>query len=408
MKILLSLPESPFDPTNGAARSMRTIAELMAAAGHKVRCVATTATERPGFTNGPIYGETVGEWESERTMIGGDSRDVGYRLLNVKGAATLKWRTESRELRVDGLFDYQLFNFKPDLLLCYGGHPTDIARFHRAKRAGCKIVFGLRNYGYQRRGFLDFADGVLTSSRFLTNWYRDRFGIESTSLPLPIWPEDVIAQNREPKYFTAINPTREKGQMILATVFKFLGEERSDIPLQLVTTGSQTWPEPLWTTVIPWQAQPKEIYRQTKVLLVPSVWEEPAGRVIAEAMLNGIPPIITDRGGMVEVANGGAFVLPLAKHITPQTSQPVPLSVAQPWIDLIVKLHDAGDQTSLLWTRTAHAAQIYQPENLTPRYVDYFERILAGKPIEQQHGPCMDLASLTEDRSHTAEGRTNV
>lgn len=397
MKILLSLPESPFDPTNGAARSMRTIAELMAAAGHEVRCVATTATK----------------WDTPDIKTPqGNVRNVNHSLVDVDGRSTNSWRTPALESTVDAWFDDTLHGFKPDILLCYGGHARDIARFLRARRAGCKIVFGLRNYGYQRRGFLGFADGVLTSSRFLTNWYRDRFGIDSTPLPLPIWPEDVIAEKHEPIYFTAINPTREKGSMILAAICSVLTDQRPDIPFLIV--GDNALPVELTafqaneTKRLPWQANPKDIYRQTKVLLVPSVWEEPAGRVIAEAMLNGIPPIITDRGGMVEVANGGAFVVPLAKHITPETSQPVPLSVAQPWIDLIVKLHDAGDQTSLLWTRTAHAAQIYQPENLTPRYVDYFERILAGKPIEQQHGPCMDLAALTEDRSHAPEGRPNV
>ena len=332
MKILLSLPESPFDPTNGAARSMRTIAELMAAGGHEVRCVATTATERPG---GPTYKD----WDRVHNLIGAEFRKVDYRLLHVAGASTKTWRTPEREDELNGGWWYSLFHFKPDLVLCYGGHPRDLMRFDRAKQAGVKIVFGLRNFGYPARGFLDFADGILTSSQFLSDWYKKGYGVESTSLPLPIWPEDVIAEKHEPIYFTAINPTREKGLWLLAKVFTELADRRPDIPLRVVTDGSLPM-EFYEADVIPWQANPKEIYRQTKVLLVPSIWEEPAGRVIAEAMLNGIPPIITDRGGMLQTANGGAIVLPLAKHVTPSQSTPVGLDVAQPWIDAIIRLHD--------------------------------------------------------------------
>ena len=373
MKILLSLPESPFDPTNGAARSMRTIAELMAAAGHEVRCVATTATERQ-----QVF--PFADWNRSGLlgyMLTGSFREVQYRCIDVQGDSTKHWRKPDRELKFDAMFDYQIQYGKPDLLLCYGGHPTDIARFHRAKRAGCKIVFGLRNYGYQRRGFLDFADGVLTSSRFLTNWYRDRFGIESTSLPLPIWPEDVITEKHEPIYFTAINPTREKGLMILQTVLSHLARTRPDIPFMIVTDGRDI--DFTGAQRLPWQANPKEIYRQTKVLLVPSIWEEPAGRVIAEAMLNGIPPIITDRGGMVETANGGATVLPLAKELRPSRSTPVPMCVAQPWIDEIIRLHDDETEYNLSRVAANLAGNMYHPSQVIKRYEQYFEGILAGE-----------------------------
>jgi glycosyltransferase involved in cell wall biosynthesis len=374
MKILLSLPENPFDYTNGAARSMRTIAELMAAAGHEVRCVATTATEYPANAIDPMEAFV-------------SVRGVVYTMVRVQGSSQ-NWRNPAEEHAFDRMFRSAI-DQAPNLLLCYGGHPTDLACFHRAKRAGVKIVFGLRNYGYPARGFFDFCDGVITSSKFLSDWYRTRFGVESTPLPLPIWPEDVIAENREPKCFTAINPTREKGLMILDKVIKFLAETRHDIPFLIV--GDSPWRAPKFCNVsnAEWQANPKEIFAQTKVLMVPSVWEEPAGRVIAEAMLNGIPPIITDRGGMVEIANGGAYVLPLAKEITPNRSSPVPLSVAQDWIDLIVSIHDnkpnwAGDRASK-WAsdRARRAASIYLPEHTTPLYESYFQAIVAGKPTAE-------------------------
>ena len=384
MRILLSLPESPFDPTNGAARSMRTIAELMAAAGHEVRCVATTAREHGC--------DAVYDTRFHR-------RDVSYSIVDTNGLGTQHWRKADSELEFDIRFNNAL-NYCPDLLLCYGGHPTDVARYHRAKRASVKIVFGLRNYGYQQRGFFDFCDGVITSSQFLSDWYRKYYGVESTPLPLPIWPEDVIAENREPKYFTAINPMRGKGAMILVAAFRGLAEQRPDIPV-MVVMGESTLLDAAMTTnrsdlVIPWQSNPKEIYRQTKVLLVPSVWEEPAGRVIAEAILNGIPPIITDRGGMPEVANGGAIILPLDAKITPARAVPVPLSVAQPWIDTIIRLHDDAKYYAECSAMAKDAAMMYHTPVTTALYQEYFERILAGQPVAERREPIHSLTALEQ------------
>jgi glycosyltransferase involved in cell wall biosynthesis len=384
MKILLSLPESPFDPTNGAARSMRTIAELMVAAGHNVRCVATTAREH-GCDS--VYDTRFSQ------------RGVSYSIVNTNGLGSQRWRTPETELDFDRRFEAAR-GHNPDLLLCYGGHPTDQKRYLRAHQSGVKIVFGLRNYGYGQRGWFDKFDGIITSSQFLTNWYRTRFGVESTPLPLPIWPEDVIAENPEPKYFMAINPTREKGMMILETVFGWLEKNRPDIPRMLITDSpAHMNKEAFWhTQILRWQSNPAEIYRQTKVLLVPSVWEEPAGRVIAEAMLNGIPPIITDRGGMPEVANGGAIILPLDKRITTEVSvaHPVSMKIAQPWIDMIIRLHDDPAYYAERSGIAADAAMMYHTPVTTGLYSDYFERILAGQPVAERPVPIHSLTALEQ------------
>jgi len=45
-RLLLCLPQMPQDPASGAARSMRTICEMLAGSGWTVRVLATTATER--------------------------------------------------------------------------------------------------------------------------------------------------------------------------------------------------------------------------------------------------------------------------------------------------------------------------------------------------------------------------
>ena len=44
----------------------------------------------------------------------------------------------------------------------------------------------------------------------------------------------------------------------------------------------------------------KEAYKQTRIVLVPSKWEEPYGRIPIEAGASGIPTIATSNGGLSE------------------------------------------------------------------------------------------------------------
>jgi len=56
----------------------------------------------------------------------------------------------------------------------------------------------------------------------------------------------------------------------------------------------------------------RPFYARTRVVLMPSVWEESFGRVVVEAQASGIPAIVSDRGGLPETAGRGGVVVPLA------------------------------------------------------------------------------------------------
>lgn len=51
--------------------------------------------------------------------------------------------------------------------------------------------------------------------------------------------------------------------------------------------------------------KPAEFLERIDVLVVPSVWEEPLGRVIYEAYAQGVPAIVADVGGMPEIVDPG-------------------------------------------------------------------------------------------------------
>jgi glycosyltransferase involved in cell wall biosynthesis len=121
--------------------------------------------------------------------------------------------------------------------------------------------------------------------------------------------------------------------------------------------------------------QPKNIYAATRVLLVPSLWNEPAGRVAAEALLNGIPPLVSDRGGLPEICQGAGFSLHVPPEITPGASRPVEPEVVQPWIDLIARLEDDEDFYQQQSSLARQASEVYLPSRLIPRYLEFFRSV---------------------------------
>lgn len=53
------------------------------------------------------------------------------------------------------------------------------------------------------------------------------------------------------------------------------------------------------------QVQPSKFFSEIDLLIVPSIWEEPFGRVIIEAFAHGIPVIGSRRGGIPELVTDG-------------------------------------------------------------------------------------------------------
>ena len=82
------------------------------------------------------------------------------------------------------------------------------------------------------------------------------------------------------------------------------------------------------------------------MLLVPSVWDEPFGRVAAEAMINGIPPLVSDRGSLPQVvggdyaAGGSGFVRPIPDWLQPTTQKLPSAAEVTPWFDAVCDLWD--------------------------------------------------------------------
>jgi len=118
--------------------------------------------------------------------------------------------------------------------------------------------------------------------------------------PLP--PNIKRYQPWQHKYVTVISPCAPKGLAVVLALVRDLPE----VPFLAVATK--------WTqeqhraalsscknvTVMLAREDIDEIFKLTKVLLVPSLWSEPYGLVCTEAAIRGIPVFSTDHGGLPE------------------------------------------------------------------------------------------------------------
>jgi glycosyltransferase involved in cell wall biosynthesis len=395
LSLLLVLPQLPLDSGSGAARSLTTICEMAADAGYRVRALATTASEVSHHLDPAEHlaqqgiGANRSRNPGDRPELSFESRGISYRLLDVAHARPFTWQ-KLYNRQFDLMFDRELDRFRPDLIVTFGGTPEDVRRRRRARHRGAKVVFGLRNFGYLVPDGIAEVDGILAASQFLSDRYRQVLGVESTALPLPLEMEDVLAPERQPIFVTMINPSPEKGLMVFARIAEEVARRRPNVAILVIESrGSagrlagaalaggfdlRLHDNILTSNAVP---LPRDIYAGTRVLLVPSLWEEPAGRVVAEALINGIPPIVSDRGGLAEVANGGGFVVPIAPEVTPEAKIPVSAEIVEPWVRLILRLTDDDAFYQEAARRALEAGAIYRREELAPRYLQFFEQVLA-------------------------------
>ncbi len=157
---------------------------------------------------------------------------------------------------------------------------------------------------------------LVSCSRFMARQYHESTGAElGVIYPIARREDYRVDADLENGRVTVINAMPEKG---IETVLGLL-ELVPELPLLLV----ESWPlgverfraleERLrrFPNAVLWsrQADVREVYRQTRLLLAPSVWPEPAGRVVLEAQMSGIPVLASGVGGLPEMVGKGGRVI---------------------------------------------------------------------------------------------------
>ena len=96
--------------------------------------------------------------------------------------------------------------------------------------------------------------------------------------------------------------------------------------------------------------------------------------VAAEAMINGIPVIASNRGALPEVIGDAGLTLDIPTQYTPETRiAPTPKEV-EPWVNAIIDLWDSTERYNELSAKGQVRAKRWHPEIIAQQYGD----VLAG------------------------------
>ncbi|MFI5460632.1 MAG: glycosyltransferase [Isosphaerales bacterium] len=393
-RLLFASVHSFLDPSSGAALATRDLLELLAARGVdcRVLCTGVLDYEQESTLEEvlTLMGSPFRRGEA-RLARGGtvkvfDLEQGGVRITMFPTASSRAERSPSREegaLFLD-LADQVLERFAPQVLLTYGGHPAIPALMARARRRGIAVVFHLHNFAYADRSAFADAAAVLVPSRYAGRFYAERLGLECTAIPYPLSAGRVVAADREPRYVTFINPQPSKGVTVFARIASELGRRRPEIPL-LVVEGRGTSE---WLARVPLDLSgltnlnrmantpdPRDFYRLTRVLLVPSLWRESFGRVAAEGLANGLPVLASDRGALPEVLGDAGLVLTIPERCTPASAAvPTPREV-RPWVAAIEKLWDDPEFEARHRTQARDEARRWDDDRVFDEYERFFRSL---------------------------------
>jgi glycosyltransferase involved in cell wall biosynthesis len=122
---------------------------------------------------------------------------------------------------------------------------------------------------------------------------------------------------------------------------------------------------------VPSSPDPRRLYGATKLLLIPSLTES-AGLMAMEAMLNGIPVLASNRGGLPETIGDAGFLFDIPARYTPETRDLPTAEEIEPWVETIIRLWDDAAEYER-WSRAARErARQWHPDRLAPIYREFF------------------------------------
>jgi len=316
MRILLAHNSLYYPSFGGGDKSNRLLMGALAARGHDVRVVARIAK--------------FGAGEHDRFLRELEARGVRHEpgqdaVRFVLDGADIRTLTRSPQLRA--YFSGQLAEFDPDVILTSTDDPAQLlfelaSRATRARlvylvRATIAVPFGpdSSSPNHAKTEMLRQADGIVGVSEYVAGYVRKWSGLDAIHLPISLLdPGETRRRGRfDNPFVVMVNPCAVKG----ISIFLALAERAPHLQFGAVPTWGTSAGDLAAlrrlrnVTVIPPVDCLDDLFSQTRVALVPSLWAEARSRVVVEAMLRGVPVMASDVGGLKEAKLGVPYLLPV-------------------------------------------------------------------------------------------------
>lgn len=411
MKILLVQSMGYLYPWAGANKANRIMMEWMAGRGHECR-VVNPLLSPPGFNENEYIKDKIAS--NELKLL--ESTDTMHHV-RIKGVEAY---TVTSEFSIIPFIRKMVEEFDPDITLVTDAQPFILLEtVIELKTKTVYIAHSQSTLPFGPDSFKEYPEksklfeklhGIISVSKFLDNYFRTWAGVESKVLYFPSYgkgPYPYLGSFGN-KYITVINPSALKGY----SIFIGLAKRMPDIQFAAVPTWATAAEEIEEMHAIPniTLLKPSEdindIYKRTKVFLMPSLWGESFGQVVVEAMLRGIPVIASNVGGLPEAKLGLDYILPVKPIKQYNTENSLMGSVAtpvvpeqdlEPWIQALSSLVHDREHYEVLSRNSYEKALSFHSSLNFESFEDHFQKI-----IDLDDG-ISDLEKLSPERNRIFE-----
>lgn len=204
---------------------------------------------------------------------------------------------------------------RPDVVIVQSGFPARMASaFTRLK---IPVVVHFHNVEMEDLEEMndEIADYFIANSAFTADFIKKTFQICAEPVLPSFFPEKYRVENVG-QHVTFINPHPKKGVRLMLEIvgampevtFLFVRAWSLSAEDEAVLAAATARFDNL--TVHDAVEDMRMIYGQTRLLVMPSQWQEAWGRVATEAQFSGIPVVGSQRGGIPESIGPGGVLLP--------------------------------------------------------------------------------------------------
>lgn len=352
-RVLWANPYCLLDTSSGASMTVRQMLLQLVARGYEVQVLGASVFDNPKGM-GRLKEQFPDLNAHLHQLIKAEDGPLTHQLV-VSYSHNRNHFTTHEEGLWYSQYLHLLDSFKPDVVWFYGGQTLDLLIADEARDRGIPVAFYLANENYKAPRWCRDVDLILTDSQATADMYRKEVGYTAKPVGKFIAPESFVAEHHERQRLLFVNPSWQKGASVFVQLAEKLERDRPDIELEVVEARAD-WTAVLRETTRKMGEQRSSLsnvtvtantsdmrgpYSRARILVAPSLWWESSGRVLAEAMLNGIPALITNRGGMPEmVGNAGiAFDFPNECYKEPYQHL-LSNEELQPLVDSVISFFD--------------------------------------------------------------------
>ncbi|WP_459808637.1 glycosyltransferase [Halopiger thermotolerans] len=209
------------------------------------------------------------------------------------------------------------------------------------------------------------ADEVVAINEFDASITYETFNRDPVVSYIPVDLSNYEVNNWSPKNVTLVNPrTKNKGLDIFLDISRQLPNVNFQIVGDLYENSKKRAIRKLTNVeYLGYEKDMKKVYENTKLLLVPSKYQEGGPRIIPEAAVNGIPAIGSDLGGIPDYIDKGGEVVSDYNNTTA-------------WVSVIKKYLQDEDYYTKKSQQAREAAMRFKKEDIIDEHEERLQRLI--------------------------------